>query len=285
MPFSKIHLYNWVSFIAALITIAGAFGFLSSDTTNARWWVFAVFFMVLFVVLCGLLVWQILSSGRYARYTEALQPLHRFYHALRDAFYLQRGGNSEVAIKHHVQEALRSLSVAFSLISGTRCRVCIKILYIPEERPTEVLPGRTREFLRLWAVKTYCRSDDTDEHPNSRQNDPDWVSDNSDFENLLVQPDKKSTSRCYFQNALPYLGYKNSHYTESEMKNGEMAYRSTIVWPIRKKIPLTPDAESDILGFLCVDSAAKNAFRKSHDVEIGSACADALYMFLHLILR
>lgn len=276
--------------IAALVTIGGAvlFPYLSPIT---NWWVFAVFFMVLFVVLFGLLILQTQSSSRYIRYTEALQPIHRFHHALRNAFCSDRGGDTEDTVKNHVQGALKNFSMAFSLITGTTCRSCIKILYLAEMESNEdrtnaadlsATPIDQRKTRSL-AVKTYCRCDITDEPPKN-QDSKDWVSDNSDFLDLLMEPDKTTTSRCFFRNILPYPGYKNSHYSEAELKNGEMTYRSTIVWPIRKK-PLTMDQDSGTIGFLCIDSKAKNAFCKPNDVEIGAACADALYMLLQPIIQ
>lgn len=260
---------QWLHIAAAVVTIvAGLLGLLGSVVSWAGSFL-AVTFCILFAFTWLMLFIQERIYGRKTRYAEATIPLHKAMHYLRDAWYMtQRLGDSDENFRRQVKESLQELARAYSIVTGTSCRTCIKLAYFDDT---------ATEDQRL-KVKTYCRNTEAEER--THESGSDWVADNSDFEEIMKADHEPATKR-FFANKLPYIGYKNSHYTAEEMQRGDMIYAATIVWPIRKKSETdTPD----LIGFLCVDSKTPCVFDNNYDVEIGAGYADALYMLLKPVL-
>jgi hypothetical protein len=132
-------------------------------------------------------------------------------------------------------------------------------------------------------VVDLCRSGDT--HASHRSTS-DYVSDNTDFEELFLGNDV-----VFVSNDLRRLSgkgqYKNSHWTSDTIEKRTYRYLSTMVWPIHKVLNAPPDAtaatispDHDLLGFLCVDSLATNIFQRDVDYGLGAAYADMFYTAL-----
>lgn len=275
---SRITCTQWLTLAAAIITII--VGLLTLLRLITYPWVGIILASCYCIFLAGswiLLIVQDIQYKRKARMAEANIPLHKAYHYLRNAWYSWRTGATEEPVLEIISRSLREFASAFSIITGAHCRTCIKTTYIPNELLNDVDGGGSIPS-RSWAAQTYCRSDDAKER--CHESGHDWIDDNSDYEELM-KADHEPGTRRFFCNNLPYPGYKNSHYSSSEMKEGKMAYSATIVWPIQKKLK---DSPHDLLGFLCIDSKTRNVFMKGYDEEIGASYADALYMFLQPVL-
>ena len=185
---------------------------------------------------------------------------------------MQKAPENDILERLH--ESLASLASAFSIVTGVHCRVCIKEVFCPD---IEVEPKK-----RALRVRTVVRSLSTEDE--ATETESDWVDKNTDFEMIFTQP-KKATCNCFFSNNLSTVkNYQNSHWTQEVWDKNDFPYISAIVWPIRKLLTAPVDGtlhqEHDCLGFLCVDSKARNAFRKRFDFSVGAGYADTLYALL-----
>jgi hypothetical protein len=231
-------------------------------------YVFSISVVVLLIASLVLLIIQQKQNNRIERYSEVFTHIHNAMHCLRDAYFADLNSQGKDI---HIRNSLIEMASAFTLITGHKCRACIKLLAI---RDGKLDKSNTINNL---VVYNYKRNSGA-----VKSNDIYFVKDSSDFKELLKDPDHS----VFFKNVLPYKGYVNSSYTDEQIKNEEMAYFSTIVWPIRKVLDedaedVTPMMEDqDIIGFFCIDSLEKNIYNREKDVEIGHAYADVLYTIL-----
>jgi hypothetical protein len=170
------------------------------------------------------------------------------------------------------------MALAYSEIALETCRMCIKKAVVGKS--DNVGQGSVRPIV----VADLYRSGNATQRSRPQKND--LVHLNTDFEALFDQ----EKDYC-FHNDLIALHkakkYKNSHWPDSPPSNP--AYRSTIVWPIRKirdhplSIPDYVNSENEqqeLFGFLCVDSKKTNVFVEPEDVQLGAAYADTLFHVL-----
>ena len=161
-----------------------------------------------------------------------------------------------------LSQAMDELAKAFSIVTGTSCRACVKMIEISED--IDIKKIKTEDI----KVKTFCRTTGVktgeDLHP---------IAYNTDFSELFNRPDK----RWFFGNDLPKLqqtqDYKNS------ADGWKERYRSTIVWPIRDYDPQNTESPQ-LLGFLCVDSRSLTPFSEDFDYPLGAMVADVLRKYL-----
>ncbi len=266
---------QWIFLIAALITIAGVPTSLIRKMTSIHAAILAVWVCLLLGLSWTLLVVQEFRYSRKARYGEALSDLHSAFHKLSETWHSMQhtgpaGTQFQIAL---LQQSLSSFSSAFSIITGVHCRACIKTLSCPDPK--------VEPKARALIVETLSRSEDI---PEPKAEYPqDYVSDNTDFLTLFRGPNEP----CFFSNDLTKKrNYKNSHWTKATWETRQFDYISTIVWPITNPLHVPPQQEDAlhespaIVGFLCVDSLARGAFRKRTDYPLGAAYADALYVVL-----
>lgn len=256
--------------LAAICTIILAFVIWFGVKKETESIILAAFMCLALVGTWVLLIVEEFKYSRKARYAEAMAFMHGALHDLRDAWHAVSRGDSDQAVLEILTKSIKNFASAFSLTTAVHCRACIKELRWPED----VDP----QDPHLGVVSTLCRSQDGPPPP--KEFPPvDTVSDNSDFLVLLRQPHEQT---FFSNNLLKARGYKNSHWTSEVHKRKEYPYISTVVWPIRKEIISQTDRTDryyDCLGFLCIDSKARNVFRKRFDKEVGAGYADALYMF------
>jgi hypothetical protein len=183
--------------------------------------------------------------------------------------------NDSEAFFGAIRESVIHLASAFSLVAGAACRVCVKQIENGER------PADTRQML----VSDLARS--SGGHRRGGGAPRDYISDNTDFEELFHSNDK-----YFFSNDLRELSrgglYKNSHWTRETVDNESYEYLATIVWPIHKAVSNRYAAkdldaitdEHDLLGFLCVDTLEIDVFDRNQDSQLGAAYADMLYVVL-----
>lgn len=203
---------------------------------------------------------------RSARHASASGHLHRVFHKERDASFLlilDRVMTPRLADQflEQLREVTKELATYFDVVTGTKCRVTLK------------------QFLAV-ENDTYFVEDIARNHgPLRSGRDP--IVGNTDFEVIL-----RANANFYRSNDLVKEvanGYVNTHGVPGK----DLSYRSTIVWPIRKRFSSrevaaqigSPLPDHDLLGFLCVDAAIPDAFDDA-DFEIGAAVADSLYPIL-----
>lgn len=203
------------------------------------------------------------------------------------------GGLEEIYVLNHAPMQLESrlralnkvcdrLAKAYSLISGTNCSACIKIL----------IEGVTERGEQKVQVVTLCRDDDNSKKRASvdTKTVSHWLDDNTDYVEIVrIKP---VFEKYFFCNQLPFLfGYRNTSFdvyglpVDSSnwlMFNSffrylrwPLPYKSTIVVPIR---PADDPELKRIVGFLCVDSPAMYAFQVRSDVELLIGVAAALFI-------
>lgn len=265
--------------LAAAASIAlflgGLFGIVQAR--NPVWAVILVVWLILLSTSLIFLVYvQEKRVGRRTRYALATGATHGAEHHIRDAEagILNRDADFDETVRL-LRPALNEVSVAFSVITGSPCRACVKQVYYERDDLTSRAPRiENSSDLRDVRVATLCRDDVS--RGSGTADEPHFVSDNTDFELLFLDRDHY---KWYWSNDLTKENpYKNSSWKAGRPKE----YRSTCVWPIQKTDD-TEQGKHDTLGFLCVDSNDVNIFDPHIDFHVGAQVADSLYPLLRLL--
>lgn len=234
--------------------------------------------------LMGYVIYQEYRFSRKARYAEATYSIHSCVHFLRDYQFDLERLREPVECKRALSKVVTALANAFSLVTGTHCRACIKTLEIRDisQEQFKKMTDPQERFKHLY-VTTFCRDEvtTTKRADNLTDNYAHHVVGNTDFRDLYLNAEK----RIFFCNDLQACGgtYQNSSTQALSAAGQKLPYRSTIVWPIRKLAYAQDKGEidkQDIIGFLCVDSARRKVFRNDYDLEMGAIVADTLFVFL-----
>lgn len=233
---------------------------------------FAAFFLVYAIT-------QEYRLSRKARYAEALPSIGRAH-----LLAMGQEHDTDREIQLVAQDVCDRLSQTLSMVTGTRCSVCVKV--IESEAPTT---GQLKEL----EVSTLCRDDQSYERPLQAVGVDHPLVGNTDFLQIFKNPDHPGLN-TYLENHLPRrLDYENSsfhvygepydwgprwwqrliRYTVS----WPLPYKSTVVTPI---YPLEPDDEDRLLGYLCVDSRSRGVFDSRYDVPVLRSVAAALHPLL-----
>jgi len=193
---------------------------------------------------------------RKAKYSEVLTHLRAAVHSVVEESS-HSGKHSLDEKKTALARTMDELSTAFSILTGSSCRCCIKIV-----------SRSNKKSLSQLEVLTFCRNsaekDAGAAHP---------IEHNTDFNDLYQDPSKK----WFFGNNLPEMARRGEY--NNTNKDWQKRYRATLVWPIRR-LTNNPQAAPSLLGFLCVDSKRAEAFSEEFDYAVGAIVADALYPFL-----
>lgn len=202
---------------------------------------------------------------RDRRLSSALPKFHDALHKMRDAAVIIQDGGDEFAYGPLVVDSLSDLKDVFTSIVGAPCRVCFKEL----EATADATAGKDDNDPRFLEVHTGWRHDGSND-PAVDDASPLYA--NSDFEAVM---NPANTQRCFLSNDLDAEpGYTNPHRTGDPE---DFEYNATIVWPVQKQ---KGQGRIGILGFLCVDTKARNRFSFDPDFHIGAAYADTLYTAL-----
>jgi hypothetical protein len=245
---------------------------------------------ILLSYLCGLSLYLMLRyvrQERWARYAEGVRVMDRAMGRVKEVTDRRLFGSlaQEDAISA-LQESVESFAEAFTLVTGTNCRASIKEVFWEETAATK--PGRgTLEMAKELWVATLVRSD-IDESRRVSEEEPDRVSENSDF-NFVV-----TSVKPFYGSDLPKAWdagkYQNSHWDDELRQSRDFKYRSAIVWPIGVDRPTDPrrrkdsenrDGDDPVIALLCIDSKRAHAFRPTTDIQFGSLYAHAVYPVLN----
>jgi hypothetical protein len=231
------------------------------------------------------------------RLVNKLSRVHRAFHILRDIAteHLGRPRGVDLPDPHSFRHLIRDLESsldamreAFEAFTGAECRFCLKTLLIPNDilSSTDEESAVSDEVLR---VTDLVRSKNVTLRRSPAPSDQ--VDKNTDFKEIM-----QGGQNFYLCNDIPDA-YARGEYENSHGPPESLWYRSTVVWPLRTRLPnssfksqhvWTPSEYQHVIGFLCVDSDELNAFPGGLDqndpdlcIALGAAYADTLFQTLH----
>jgi hypothetical protein len=276
----KKNWFEWFHVIYATVVIATAFSAIFPEKPELRELILLIAFVTYSVILLIFLIYFTFTYSRKARYAEATKCMHTALHAARDAYHYLDWCRSkdhddvvfdENRLCMYMKTVLTSISEAFSIVAGVKCRVSIKVLGQNTDNQLYV-----RTLARDEVSQTQCDKRDLSE------SNKHLVTKNTDF-HLITE----GLSDYFFEGDLEhYPNYMNTSIDEHDGLRGQkwsLPYKSTIVWPIRyvfnrhERDDSQGNCQEDIYGFLTVDSSSKNAFSERYDVQMGATLADALF--------
>jgi hypothetical protein len=268
--------------IAAVLTILFAWHQCADVTSAAGRFVL----VALLLLILGLLILIITREYRYARksrYAEVVSSLNRIFFDIQAVARKTDVTSDEIRLT--CISVVNTLASLLSLITATRCSVCIKVI--------EGRPGHRDSAIR-YKVVAFCR-DNISATRDSGQSVDHWIDQNTDFEDVLKAAG--TPLACFFANYLPWMrGYKNSSFQvyglpfdvpipmlSDVVRNitWKLPYRSTIVAPITPSPQQATSSEHALSGYLCVDSRSLGAFRRRFDVDVVTGVANCLYDVVH----
>ncbi len=237
-----------------------------------------------FLLLMIFIVVREVMSGRKEKYANITEQIHYCSHISRDMpSYLNEIDPSaldEKSKKHvfsvttnSIVKILDRIATIYSMITGTRCRACIKTIYRKDNKL----------YVRTLArdIMSYESNSNTDKE--RYNNNKGAIEENEDFDMLY---DDNTPGESYFicNNLIKRRNYTTSSFKvygepDKELswydvmvcKSWPLPYRSSIVWPIQQKENrfLRFD-EIGCIGFLAVDSESRGVFHKKWDPWLGA---------------
>ncbi|MEG3620268.1 hypothetical protein V5T82_17525 [Magnetovibrio sp. PR-2] len=181
--------------------------------------------------------------------------------------------NIEVA-RNLLTDALDVYSHVFSNVTGTRCRLCIKMFY--EHKGKQHVYTLARD----WSSWRQYSQDDKVRYETHH----DVLELNTDFL-MLYDPAVNDKGYFYSPNLEKHEGYASSSNTYWQrgrhFSEWQLPYKTSIVWPIRQdKRPDLGYTDDRLIGFLALDANIINAFSEDRDVSMGRPLASLLYLVL-----
>jgi hypothetical protein len=237
-----------------------------------------------FFLICAIA--QELRYSRKTRYAESSHLIHKVFDKCLE------GASQQIKSEKEIQQCseliCNYLAHTFSIITGIRCSTCIKVL---DSNPKENIDGKVKI-----SVSTFCRDEASEDRGKS---DPEgaahWLDQNSDFLDMFKTIDKPKGG-TYFANNLPSkYNYTNTSFDIYGGKPKDIpipiirGFTRNITWSLPYKstigaviYPIIPSTKDDrLIGFLCVDSGSRRAFRKRYDIELIRAISGALYPMMY----
>ena len=281
-----VFMHTWVNWVhlAYILVVLGMYtyeGFFGTHENKEKIIYFGLYIYV--ILLLGIFVYYAISSSRQyaqiynthyipherrARYAEAMRSIRDAVLRLNEAnIYLHRCIKEEAdyepaMLKDFMRSALDAVAQAFAIVTGTRNRVCVKVL--SGQKGSEYTKTFSRD--NLSHLESSANDRDKDE---KRTN---TVNDNTAF--LLIIQGKRP---YFFSNNLErYPNYDNT----SKDKNGKLPYKSTIVCPIGYAQMPASDAQKPLLGLLAVDSNVTDMYDERYDIPLLELVAGAVFSVL-----
>ena len=232
-----------------------------------------------FLVLFLLFLKKFIVHLRYAKSYDTISAAFSVSHKLRDSNDI----NDLPKCIQSLQEFCSHINAAFTTMTNRTTSVCIKLFHIADNGDV--------------CLQTLCRDSkarESQERINPEEDDCiHYLSENTDFKYIFENVNKDGADYKYFMsNGLPFEDfYRNTRIDESKYPPKTkfpivkeirryfawcLPYKSTITVPIT---PLTDKkiTESQIVGYLCVDSPFLWAFYPKYDIKILRGIADGLY--------
>lgn len=251
------------------------------------------------IIFCSFRVYQTIKKEKYANITPLL---HQSMHAIKElqTYLLEempREDAEDQAINNYLKlakgkvvQCLDNVADIFRVTTSTHCRSCIKMMYPLEGNGDQIF---VYTYARDGAASSRCL--DTDRRRIRENHDP--LLENYRFaelfdpnrhkwyyfcNNLAKDSEFRTTSVTAYQ---PDTKLKVGHgLFHSSFSRWPLPYRSTITCVIRQgQFDLLDNRQSEVIGFICVDSESRGVFEERWDVNLLFSIADALYHPLKLI--
>lgn len=294
----KLRSSDWIIAIpAGVLAIIGWF-YQSIAGARPATQVSVSFLGIISIWFLGVAVVRGRSSVRAQRTEEALADLEGasadvasltwdWYGSWRDA----EPGDELMAerVRDSLQDFSTKLADAFSKITGTRCSACIKLVDQPAAEDDA-------------EVYTFCRDGRSDIRRHENGDVDHRIDENTDFlhihnrrqpffENdlLALEEYRNSSFKIHRGDDRHYVHEGSAWFSWAEQAREalplakprwELEYRSTIVVPISPPASREGDFP-DYLGYLCIDSNKRNAFKEDQHTAVCASAASAVYPVLH----
>lgn len=253
-----------------------------------------------------IIVWFIFrqyQTVRKEKYANIMDKIHNVQHKLRNmhTFMIDNEPKPDAKaksydvyisnIKMKFKEIMDDVANIYSMLSGTRCRACIKVL--TEKDGGQVYVDalvRDSSSSQRWSELDTYRS----------KNNIDLLDENHIFKLLFSEKKKAWSYHCHDVRSQEGLfSTSEAAYTSAAAPNPtpkklwekllptakQVPYRSTITCVIRHP-PLDEDTSKEaVAGFLCVDSESSGAFEPRWDIELCFSFADALFHPTNALLK
>lgn len=290
---NQVSFFILFSYVAGGASILGLLlsNFIPNEKESIRSLVYTIFLVAL--VLIVLIHSYLKDKRKLHRYSEAVFFTHHVNHLVKE--YINRiHKKKKDDFEEILQEIVDSIAQCFSILTGKRCRCCIKEI------------GEKAEH----RIKT-CRRDAISSKRSYTQKDPEmnFIENNTDFRKLWYAED--NCERYYINNNLiqewKWNRYQNSTFqTKGYPKPKQILglnysidwpldYKSTLVLPIRFLFDFSPPEYKtdegktrtsfenndnwDFWGFLCIDSNSRDVFDDQYAPDLGLTFADVLQIF------
>lgn len=258
-----------LSCIAAVITITiGVISYFQSD--NTLMWQEIIYILGLCTWILGIsafLFWYCYKRTIFCtrisglNFSSVMDYTHFVNHIIRDHIAKScRGDQNTPELSETLELIVTSIAECFSIVTGHRCRCCIKDVSRKKEE-------NNGEITEVVYVATTCRDKATLTMHRYSPNTAQELKDNTDFVSIFT-----NKQRFYCCGDLQQE-YDNHKYKNSTT-NWHLFYQSAFVVPIRADFSQSLD---DCHGFLCLDSQDKNVFNDPCFIELAGSFADILY--------
>ncbi|MCB2228744.1 MAG: hypothetical protein KQH53_18865 [Desulfarculaceae bacterium] len=212
--------------------------------------------------------------AKQGRYIDAMPDFRLSLQNLRNCWHMLHDDGDSMGAMQLLNTSIQNLAACFSLATGRACLVQLKTTYYLDGQG----PGGARSLM----VDHLCNS-----HalpwmlPMGAE---DRVVTNVDFDFFANRP----AHGWYFNNDLSRGDYINKEYSNGRTNGGPRNFLSTIVWPIRwmgHNENEGPRYHYELVGFLCLRCAERDAFDENVDAYAGSVWANAAFPVISTIAR
>lgn len=272
-----------INSLASVVSLASVYFILWAPTewSEAQKWIVAGALAVIAILsFAGPFLPSVLVKPH--RYAQTVYYTHYVNHIVRDCVSSIQRDDRDVSPRDTVVEVANAVAACFSMLTGRRCRCCIK-----EVRPDNTIQTVARDAASNIAVrkKTIHTLDGNTDFADV------WYGRNGClryfWSNNLIKKfkDRQYSNTSFEIHGLPEI---KSFGVFSVVTKWYLPYRAAIVWPIRalRSRDWPPedvgqnhneDQIAGIWGFLCIDCNSRYAFDNRYAPELGAAFADALY--------
>lgn len=306
IPYAVINIIAFVSGIATIITtIIGLFQIITAvksgvsiDINIVLIGVFLVLVFFFFLVLAkGFKYRKLLRNSRRAfakNYCCFLRSFRNEYFGILSKYKECKGENDSSNLIKGLTQLTRDFMIGvldqlcdiMTQITGKK--VCASVKYIVNTNDVN-----NEIDINKAEVKTFCRSTNTDTRRGASvsKERPVKIKDNTDFYDIL-DPESENNGSVFYQRDLKkfdqYLRKIDKKYKNTN-ENWYKYYFGTIVVPIRinaEHLHFTERDDYSIVGFLCIDSKAKDAFlEKDFEIETNTQILKSFAALLYVVFN
>ena len=297
---------GWTGTVIGIVAGIATFLSVVFATDTARELIWSLALAAIAIIAFSVLVYQNVRRskaesffskiGDIAQAAEIERNLYSYLVKLLETKFQKREISKKeiAAIHHNFRHILTVYAQIFSQTSGSRCRLCIKILRTKTDTG-ETNPPKIEDMYVYCLARDFQSAEENKIHDEKRKAEYlDALADNSDF--LALWDQETVSDNIFFSNDLR----KENDYASSSLnyvrniqgnpnkntdnnKSWPLYYVSTIVWPIRQdSVDVLGIDGTTQRGFLAVDSRMPYAFDRDSHGALGQMIASSLYPLIDL---